>query len=116
MTTYKRGDVLLLPFPFTDLSATKRRPAVVLSIDAYNTRRLDLIVSPVTSDVAGRQPEDCILSDWSAAGLAKPSVVKAIIGTIEQTQVVRKLGSLSVADLRSVEQARAAVIGLLPPP
>ncbi len=116
MTNYKRGDVLLLPFPFTDLSTTKRRPAVVLSTDAYNMRQVDLIVAPITSDVAHRQPDDCVLNDWAAAGLVKPSVVKAVIGTIEQTQVLRKLGSLSTADLRRVEQAIAAAIGLFAPP
>jgi mRNA interferase MazF len=42
-TSYKRGEVVLLPFPFTDLSTIKRRPAVVLSTDTYNSRRVDII-------------------------------------------------------------------------
>jgi mRNA interferase MazF len=116
MTSYKRGDVLLLPFLFTDLSTTKRRPTVVLSTDAYNARRADLITAPITSSVAHYQSDDCVLNDWAAAGLVKPSVVKAIIGTIEHNQVIRKLGSLSAADLRRVEDAIAAAIGLLAPP
>jgi mRNA interferase MazF len=35
MTSYKQGDVLLVPFPFTDQSGSEQRPAVVISGDAY---------------------------------------------------------------------------------
>jgi len=115
MTAYRRGEVVLLPFPFTDLSATKRRPAIVRSTETYNVRRADIIVAPITSEVAHRLRDDCFLSEWSAAGLVKPSVVKAVLGTIEQARVTRKLGSLSAADLRAVERAIAAAIGLLAP-
>ena len=115
MTSYCRGEVLLLPFPFTDLSSTKRRPAVVLSTDAYNARHLDVIVAPVTSNASGRQPHDCAISEWSAAGLAKPSLVKGIIGTVEQSRIIRRLGSLTAADMRAVERAIAPAIGLVAP-
>ena len=39
MTTYKRGEIVLLPFPYTDQSGLKRRPALILSTTACNTRR-----------------------------------------------------------------------------
>ncbi len=112
MITYRRGDVLLLPFPFTDLSAAKRRPVVVLSTDAYNAGRADVIVAAITSNVSGRQPGDCPVTDLSAAGLAKPSVVKIVVGTIERSQVLRQLGSLSAGDLDAVAQAVADALGL----
>jgi mRNA interferase MazF len=56
-----------------------------------------------------------VLSDWAAAGLLRPSVVKGILGTVEQTLVVRRLGGLSAADLRQVEQTFAAALGLPSP-
>lgn len=117
-TSYKRGDIVLLPFPFTDQSGTKRRPAVVLSTDAYNLRRADLIVAPITTNVAGRQPDDTLLADWAAAGLLKPSAVKGILGTVEQSLVIRKLGALFTSDLQQVEQSLANTVGLqpIPPP
>ena len=43
MTRYNFGDVVLVPFPFTDQSGSKKRPAVVVSSAAYNAARLDLI-------------------------------------------------------------------------
>lgn len=51
MTTYEPGDVVLIPVPFTDGTAMKQRPAVVVSGRRYNTQRPDLIVMPVTSNV-----------------------------------------------------------------
>ncbi|PYS57036.1 MAG: hypothetical protein DMF74_27080 [Acidobacteria bacterium] len=42
-TTYRFGDVVLVPFPFTDQTETKKRPAVVASSDRYNNARSDVI-------------------------------------------------------------------------
>ncbi len=51
MTGYEFGDVLLAPFPFTDQSTTKRRPAVVVSSEAYHRERPDLVILAVTRQV-----------------------------------------------------------------
>lgn len=112
MTTFKRGAVVLLAFPFTDLSTARRRPAVVLSTEAYNARHTDLVVAPITSSTILSQPEDCGLKDWTAAGLLHPSVVKAAFATVAQSRAVRTLGALSADDLRRVEQMIGEVIGL----
>ena len=47
-TRYKRGDVVLVPFPFTDLSSSKRRPALVISPDALNDQMEDVVVAALT--------------------------------------------------------------------
>jgi mRNA interferase MazF len=49
MTTYKFGDIILVPFPFTDQTSTKKRPAVVISSEEYNSSRADLIIMAITS-------------------------------------------------------------------
>ncbi len=49
MTDFKFGDIVLVPFPFTDQSATKKRPAAVISSEAYHQQRPDLIIMAVTS-------------------------------------------------------------------
>ena len=111
MTNYKRGDVILLPFPFTDLSINKKRPAVIVSTDDYNKRYVDVIVMPITGNLATCQPEDTKIEDWREAGLAKPSLVKPIIGTIEQTQIIHPLGIFSLRDLEKVEKMVLTILG-----
>lgn len=50
-TSYKFGDIVLVPFPFTDQMTRKRRPAVVVSSSAYHREQPDLILMAVTSQV-----------------------------------------------------------------
>jgi mRNA-degrading endonuclease toxin of MazEF toxin-antitoxin module len=67
-TGYSFGDVVLVPFPFTDQTASKKRPAVVVSADAYHQRRPDVIVMAVTSQIL-RSPGalgEVLISDWQA--------------------------------------------------
>jgi len=49
--SYSFGDVVLVPFPFTNQSGAKKRPAVIVSSNAYNTKRRDLIILAITSQV-----------------------------------------------------------------
>jgi mRNA interferase MazF len=111
-TGYSFGDIVLVPFPFTDQSATKRRPAVVVSTERYHRERPDLIIMAVTSQArpAGALG-DVQLKDWQAAGLIKPSVVKPVITTIEQLLVIRRLGALKETDQTALKRALAAIIG-----
>jgi len=77
-TAYSFGDVVLVPFPFTDQTASKKRPAVVVSADTYHQRRPDVIVMAVTSQIlrpAGALGE-VLISDWQGAGLPKASLIK----------------------------------------
>ena len=110
--TYAFGEVVLVPFPFTDQSGAKKRPAVVVSSSGYNANRRDLIIMAITSQV--RQPpgfSEAAVADWQAAGLIKPSVLKPVFTTIEQGLVVRTMGTLSANDLRTLRETVAQVIG-----
>jgi mRNA interferase MazF len=65
MTSYNFGDVVLVPFPFTDQSGAKKRPAVVVSSTAYNVARLDLILMAVTSQAqSARAVGEMIITAW----------------------------------------------------
>jgi len=106
------GEVVLVPFPFTDLSGAKKRPAVIVSSNGYNASRRDLVIVAVTSQV--RTPlgfGEALLADWQAAGLIKSSVFKPVFTTIEQGLVVRTLGALSAADVRTLREVIAQAIG-----
>ena len=93
------GAVVLVPFPFTDQTAVKRRPAVVVSSRDYNDARPDLVIMAVTSQLRVTGKYDGLpLTEWQSAGLLKPSAVKPVIATIKQPLVLRTLGALSTRD------------------
>src|SRR6266478_569527 len=107
-TSFDQGDVVLVPFPFTDLSATKQRPALVLSPDRLNKIRPDLVLAAITSQVPVVLDEDEILlstSELGAAGLPKPSIIKlGKIFTIHQGLIRKKLGNIGEVTLEDVRQ------------
>jgi mRNA interferase MazF len=111
-TVHVFGEVVLVPFPFTNQSGSKKRPAVVVSSNDYNANRRDLIIMAITSQV--RTPPgfgEAGVADWQTAGLIKPSVLKPVFTTIEQTLVVRTMGTLSASDLHTLRELVARVIG-----
>jgi mRNA interferase MazF len=111
-TAYSFGDIVLVAFPFTDQSAAKRRPEVIVSTERYNSERPDLIIMAVTSQArpAGTLGEVQV-KDWQAAGLIKPSAVKPVITTIERPLVLRRLGRLKEADQAALKGALAVILG-----
>ncbi len=112
MTSYKRGDVILVDIAFSGATGYKRRPAVVISTEAFNTAGIKLIVAAITSNVSPPfRPGDSLLNDWRAAGLLKPSAVRGVLATVDKIDVVRKLGTLSLQDFATVEQGIAGILG-----
>lgn len=106
------GDIVLVPFPYTDQSAAKRRPAVVISKQGYNSRHPDVIVMPVTSQLRGdARPDDTVVEDWRAANLLKPSAIKPVIATLEQSLLVRRLGMLSERDRAALASTIEELLG-----
>ena len=112
---YAFGDVILVPFPFTDQSTTKRRPAAVISSSRYNTEGPDLILLAITSQVrASLAFGEALIVDWQTAGLIKPSVFKPLITTIEQVLVIKRLGNLSTTDETALRAAIEKIVGRQP--
>lgn len=106
------GDIVLVPFPFTDQSGSKKRPAVIVSSTAYYQARRDVLIMAVTSQVrpSGSFGEITV-QNWQAAGLLKPSAVKPVITTIEQSLIIRSLGRLKDVDLAALRRSLAIIIG-----
>jgi mRNA interferase MazF len=111
MTGFDFGDVILVPFPFTNQRANKQRPAVVVSSDAYHRRRPDLIIIAITSQLRFATFGEAAIAQWQAAGLLKPSMLKRLLATVEQRLVRRKRGRLAVDDLRTLRQVLDTVVG-----
>ncbi len=112
MTGFKFGDIVLVPFPFTDQSAAKKRPAVVISSAAYQRERPDLIIMAVTSQVrTALTVGEIIVSDWQGAGLLKPSAIKPVIATIEKPLVIKTLGRLKDDDQVALRSAIGKIVG-----
>ena len=112
MTEYKRGDVVLVPFPFSHQAAVKQRPAVILSIEDYN-RGDDLIIAGITSKFVSSGKWDCPISRWKEAGLLKRSAVKAMITTVEKSLIRKKLGEIQGEDMRKIDKCLSKVMGFV---
>ena len=112
LPTFSFGDVVLVPFPFTDQSGTKKRPAAVVSSHDYNTNRPDIVIMAITSQV--RQPlayGEAMIANWQAAGLIKTSVLKPVFTTIEQGLVIRTMGTLTTTDHQALLEVVADTLG-----
>jgi mRNA interferase MazF len=111
-TVYNFGDLVLMPFPFTDQIGVKKRPAVVVSSTAYNTARRDLVLMAVTSQIrATTGIGEVVVSDWQKAGLLKASVIKPVLTTVEKNLILRTLGHLEPADQGALRNALRLIIG-----
>lgn len=72
MTEFRRGDVVLVGFVFSDETGEKQRPAVVVSSDSYQMKRQEAIIAAITSRVERRLLGDHLIVDWQEAGLLFP--------------------------------------------
>lgn len=106
MTIYKPGEVILVPFPFTDLTTAKQRPALILSSAAFNKRQRDVIVAAITShfeDSAKNFEYRLDESEQRDAGLPKPSAVKlGKIVTIDQRLIRKIIGRISKPAMQQI--------------
>jgi len=96
MTSFERGDVVLVHFVFSEGTDAKRRPALILSTEDYHRGRQAAIVAAITSHVSCRRVGDHLLRDWQDAGLLDPSRVTAILRTVKQGMIDRKLGTIKL--------------------
>jgi mRNA interferase MazF len=108
---FEFGSIVLTRFPFTDLSAEKLRPALVISRD--NERRGDVVLAFITSNAQMADNSDTLRIDPSAAnGLKVPSVVRFDkVATLEKRIIVGKLGDAESAFLSAAGAVFYGVFG-----
>jgi mRNA interferase MazF len=105
----ERGDLLLVPFPFTDLSATKRRPVLALTTaDGYG----DFIALPVTSRPQVEHSLAIAATDLVSGTLPAPSWIRNNrVVTLNSTLVVKTVGRISDRTVSAAVQRLCAYIG-----
>lgn len=111
--TFKPFDVLVVPFPFTDSAAVKRRPALVLSAEQFQDRIGHLVLAMITSRENRGWPLDVEISDIKAAGLSHASIVRMKLFTLDERFVLRKAGRLTETDCRTVQRSLKQLLPLV---
>jgi len=112
--TFNRFDVVVVPFPFTDRSTTKRRPALVLSdANTFNQQVGQSVLAMITSAQNSDCPLDVAIADMDMAGLTSASIVRMKLFTLDDRLIIRQAGRLSDADRSNVSKSVARLLNLL---
>jgi mRNA interferase MazF len=105
---FEAFDVVVVPFPYSDQLAEKRRPALVIS-NATLHREGYVWIAMITGAAKERRAGDIVIRDLKAAGLPGASMVRTVkIATVEPERILRRIGSLAKEERAAV---RKAVVG-----
>ena len=100
---YASFDIVIVPFPYADRLAEKRRPALVVSAPALQKRFGLVWLMMITSAANPTWDCDVAISDLKLAGLPAPSVVRpAKIATVDAARILRRIGKLAAKDAKKV--------------
>lgn len=96
----KKGDIVLVPFPFTDLIGSKKRPALVLIIG-----NLDVTLCFISSKLNWEEKNDLVLEPEKNNGLKMKSIIKTSkIATIDKDLIIGKLGTLDIERIKELNK------------
>jgi len=109
MPSYSKNEVILVRYPFSNLSGSKVRPAVVVN-DTHPSQ--DVIIMPLTSRVSPLLAGEFVLADWKTAGLNVRSAAKRGLYTVHQSLVMKSIGKLSDIDAGSLDNSLRDWLGL----
>src|SRR5258708_7392138 len=96
---HSQRDIVLVPVPFTDLSATKRRPVLILSCNDHNLKSTDIVVAAITSNLsAGIHGVLIDSADLERGSLPVQSLIRADkVYTLSQSIIIKTFGMVSAA-------------------
>jgi mRNA interferase MazF len=93
-----KGDIVIIPFPFTDLTGNKLRPALILGVSD-----LDIIVAFITTQLGWQDETDVLLSASVQNGLKKNSLLRlSKIATLEKELAIGLLGTVDQVILEKI--------------
>lgn len=104
----KKGEIILVPFPFTDLTGNKLRPALVLI-----SGKDDVTVAFVTTQVRWKEPNDVVISPTNKNGLKQESLIRlSKLATIDSSLVAGILGELDKSNMKEVNKNLITILNL----
>ena len=110
MPNYLKNDVVLVRYPFSDLSKFKIRPAIIVNSKHISQ---DVLIGPLTSKTSSLLPGEFALVEWQTAQLNVPSAVKRDIYTIRKYLKIKKtIGKLHPVDIQKLEDSLRNWLGL----
>jgi mRNA interferase MazF len=109
MPNYSKNIVILVRYPFSDLSNAKVRPAVIVNAPHSSE---DILIVPLTSKTGSLLDGEFVLDDWAAAGLNVVTAVKRGICTVNRSLVIKNVGKLADVDIEKLEESLRTWLGL----
>jgi mRNA interferase MazF len=110
MPSYKQFDVVVVPFPFADRTATKKRPALVLSSESFNSGVCHSVMAMITTASHSAWPLDVEITNLGDAGLKTPSIIRMKLFTIDHRLIQKHIGHLSLQDQTTVESTLQSLL------
>lgn len=112
-TIYDQFEVVVVPFPFTDRRATKRRPALIISnTNAFNTSIGHRVMAMITTTTHTPWPLDVPIQDLATAGLRVPSIIRMKLFTLDQGLILKRIGQFSLRDRVAVQKSLQQLFNL----
>ncbi len=109
MPNFSKNEVILVRYPFSDLTNSKVRPAVVVNA-AHGSK--DLFVVALTSKTQSLMAGEFVLTEWQSAGLNVATAVKRGVFTIHEKLVLKSVGTLVQADAETLDKSLRGWFGL----
>ncbi len=113
--TYELYDVVRVPFPFTDINASKVRPALIVSSARHFNARLGLSILAMITSVKLLQsgwPTDIFIEDLDQAGLPVPSLIRFKLFTLDHRLILNRIGTLSKEDAGQVQKKLREILAV----
>ncbi len=113
-TQYEQGEIVVVPFPFTDLSAVKQRPVLILSTTAYNSATEDIVVCGMTSNLKDAGYSVAITNrDLSYGEIPTDSRIKVDkIFTLKNSLVRKRVAKVNPAIFEKVKEQLMTLVGV----
>ena len=109
MPSYSKNEIVLVRYPFSDLTSAKVRPAVIINAPHASQ---DVLIVPLTSKTGALLAGEFVLAEWKGAGLNVETAAKRGIFTIHEKLVLKSVGRLLTGDAEKLENSLREWLGL----